>query len=925
MLRRLFIGLSLCLTVTGSLAAQEDRAKATGTLRGFVLDMGSGSTLHGVAIEIQPGGATVQSDLDGLFALEVPAGEYSILARKPGYINATVQNIKIKAGEETWQQVPITPTAGVSHEIVEVVAEAEKASTAALLSERKSLGALTDSIGSQEMALIGGSDGASVMQSVTGVSVVEDKYVFVRGLGERYSATQLNGSEIPSTQPDKKVVPMDLFPANLLENIQTEKSYSPDQPGEFAGGIVKVNTLDFPRKATFRISYGTGFNTLTTFKPFKSYYGGKYEFWGYDDGTRSLPAIIPDEKLTRKTPYSPGYTAQELQAFGRAFDNNWQFNEHRTASPAQKFNFVAGNTWGNLGMVLALNHSTGYQTRSERMVFYTLGSGDVLSPFSDYRFNLSRLNARTSATANVAYRLNNDHKIMFRNFYTHEGNDESRQFEGPNQDHGQVLRDYRLRFNEEGIYSGQLAGEHYLNALGNSLIEWSLTRANSTNNEPDLRENLYQFNPSVGDFTLANVSQSAFREFVGLTEVLWQPELNWTTFFHSGELIGSLKFGASYRQRDRDFEARRFRLIPLRTAGIDLTEAPNILLRPENIRPDGFELREETRNTDAYTAKSLNRAFYGMLDLSFGNWRFIGGVRLENDTQRVDTFDPFSSDLVTVSSELANKDWLPALNVVYHLNVDMNLRGSVSKTLNRPEFRELAPFDFTDVIGGRSVKGYPDLMRATIRNYDVRWEWFPGPTDLVSASFFYKGFQDPIERVVEATAQLRTSFRNAESAKNLGFELDFRRGLGFVGENLEDFSIGANYTYVDSSVQVPQGGIIVLTTSSRPLEGQSKNVFNGIFEYASPRSGTVARALINFQGRRISDVGALGLPDIFEDGYTSFDALVRQPLGPRWRLKFEAQNLLDAPVRWIQGGLVQREYHNGRTLSLSISYDFFGE
>ncbi|MEJ2079026.1 MAG: carboxypeptidase regulatory-like domain-containing protein [Acidobacteriota bacterium] len=439
MLRRLISGLSLWIAVSGIAWAQQEPAGATGTLKGFVMDLGSGSTLHGAVIEIQPGGATIQSDIDGLFSLDLPPGKYRILARKPGYINSTVENVQVKPGEETWQQVPITPESGVTHEVVEVVADAEKATVEALLSERKSLGTLTDSIGRQEMSLNAGTDGAGVMQRVTGVSIVEDKYVFVRGLGERYSATQLNGSEIPSTQPDKKVVAMDLFPASLLENIQTEKSYSPDQPGDFAGGIVKVNTLDFPQTATFKISYGDSFNTLTTFTPFKSYPGGRYDFWGYDDGTRSLPSDIPGEKLTRKTPFSDGYTAEQLQQFGRSFGDVWQFNENRKAVPGQKFNFIAGNTWGNLGMVLALTHGTDFQSRKERMVFYTLGADDKLSPFSSYQFASGRLNARTSATANFAYRLTNDHKIVFRNFYTHDGSDESRTFEGPNQDHGQVL------------------------------------------------------------------------------------------------------------------------------------------------------------------------------------------------------------------------------------------------------------------------------------------------------------------------------------------------------------------------------------------------------------------------------------------------------------------------------------------------------
>lgn len=927
MLRRLISGLSLCLALCGGLGAQATDTGATGTLKGFVLDLGSGSTLHGVVIEIQPGGATIQTDLDGLFSLELPPGQYRILARKPGYLNAIVEEVTVKAGEEVWQQVPITPEAGVSHEVVEVVADAEKATTAALLSERKGLGTLTDSIGSQEMALTSGSDGADVMQHVTGVSIVDNKYVFVRGLGERYSATQLNGSQIPSTQPDKKVVAMDLFPASLLENIQTEKSYTPDQPGEFAGGIVKVNTLDFPRAPTLKVSYGDSFNSLTTFKPFKSYPGGGLDFWGYDDGTRALPSIIPSQKIVRATPFSDGFTRSELQTLGRAFSDVWEVRENSDAMPGQKFNVIAGNTWGNLGIIFAVNHGTDYSTRQEHLVYYTLGEGDRLTPKKDYNFDLGRQTARTSGTANVAYRLGNDHKILFRNFYSHDAADEARLFHGYNDDIGQQIRNERLRFNEEAIYSGQLAGEHYLPIFGNSLLEWGLTRATSTLDEPDLRETLYEFSPSDNAFVLADESQSGYRQFINLTEVLWHPDVKFTTFFHGGSVIGSIKVGASYRQRERDFGARRFRLQALSTRDIDLTAPPEQIFVPENISPNGFELQETTRNTDTYFAKQLNRAAFAMADLTFGRWRFLGGARLETDDQRVDTFDAFRPDNTVVSTRLNNRDFLPAVNVVYSLNPQMNLRGSVSKTLNRPEFRELAPFDFTDVVGGRTTQGYPGLVRATIHNFDVRWEWFPGPTDLISGSFFFKRFNDPIERVVEATAQWRTSFRNAETAKNFGVEVDFRKSLGFIADGLEDFSVNANYTYVDSKVTIPEGGIVILTTLSRPLAGQSQNVFNGIFEWQNPKWGTIARGLINFQGQRISDVGALGIPDVIEDGFAGLDAVFIQPIGfsRRLGLKCTAQNLLDEEVRFLQGGLPQRTYRMGRTFTVSLSYSFFGE
>ncbi len=915
-------GLLALLLVTGSVLGQSG---PTGQLRGFVLDLSTGGTLNNTLVEVEPGGASAVTDLDGMFAFSLPAGEYSLVVRKPGYLPYRVEGVRVPDSGEVWQEVPLTPEGGVSQTTVEVVATSERATIEALLAERKSIGVLSDSIGRQEMALNPGSDGADVMQRVTGVSLVDNKYVFVRGLGERYSATQLNGSQIPSTQPDKKVIAMDLFPASLLENIRTEKSYMPDQPGEFAGGIVKVNTLDFPRSPTFKVTYGTSFNTLTTFQPFKSYPGGKYDFWGFDNGSRTLPSLIPPQRIVRGTAFTPGFTREELAVLGRAFTNVWEFDENRDAIPGQKFNFILGNTWGRLGLVFALNHGTDFENRKERMVFYNLGGGGQLEPFNDYQMEYSTMKARTSGTLNLAWRLGANHKLLFRNFYTHEASDESRFFEGSNSDFNGLYRNYRLKWEEESIYSGQLAGEHYLPFLGNALFNWTLSRATSMLDQPDLRETLYESRSLAGDeFVLADESQSGFRQFINLKEVLWDPDANLATFFHTGSVVGSVKIGAGYRHRDRDFGARRFRFVPVNTQGIDLTLPPEQIFTPDNINPRGFELRETTRNTDAYTALQITRAWYVVGDLSWRRWRFVGGVRLEDDEQRIETYNPFQRSLITVSTRLDNRDYLPALNVVYQLNGQMNLRASAAKTLNRPEFRELAPFDFSDVVGGRTVQGYAGLTRATIQNYDLRWEWFPAATDLVSVSFFEKRFNDPIERVVEATAQLRTSFRNADSAENRGVELDLRKGLGFLSRRLENLRVTGNYTFVDSEVQIPAGGIIVLTTRSRPLSGQSRHVFNGILEYTSPRWRTTARALYNFQGSRISDVGAFGIPDIIEDGYRSLDALVSQPFGS-WNLKFAAQNLLDEEVRFLQGGLPQRVYRLGRTFTVSLSYSFFGE
>jgi TonB-dependent receptor len=380
-------------------------------------------------------------------------------------------------------------------------------------------------------------------------------------------------------------------------------------------------------------------------------------------------------------------------------------------------------------------------------------------------------------------------------------------------------------------------------------------------------------------------------------------------------LPAQYKFGGSYVDRSRDFSSRRFRFVPVNTGGLDLTQPVEALLTPANIGPR-FEIKEETRPTDTYDASQSVASFYAMTDLTMSSRvRLVGGARIERFDQEVNTFDLFDLDGTIITAHLENTDVFPAANFVFAVAQNQNLRVSVSQTVNRPEFRELAPFEFTDIVGGRAVVGNPDLRRALIQNVDVRWEMFPGGDQVVAASLFFKHFDDPIERIVEPTAQLRTSFTNADSARNVGLELEARQR--FAGQ----FMIGANYTFVDSSITLSGAATQVQTSLERPLAGQSKNLFNFVFEAGSDAPVT-GRLLYNFFGKRISDVGSLGLPDIFEDSRGSLDFV----LSTRWRtlnLKFSAENLTDEAYTFTQGDLLQREYKLGRAFTFGVGVGLY--
>jgi TonB-dependent receptor len=304
-----------------------------------------------------------------------------------------------------------------------------------------------------------------------------------------------------------------------------------------------------------------------------------------------------------------------------------------------------------------------------------------------------------------------------------------------------------------------------------------------------------------------------------------------------------------------------------------------------------------------------------MVDIALSaGTRINGGARVERFDQNVTTFDPFGLFARTIEANLENTDVFPAINLVQSFAGNQNVRLSYSTTVNRPEFRELAEFEFTDVVGSRAVRGNPNLQRALIQNVDARWETFPGGRNIVSASAFFKNFDRPIERVVIAAANPITTFQNADTARNFGVELETAYELG------QGFFVNANYTFVDSKIALLPEQQTVQTSLERPLAGQSKNLFNVTAEYA--RSGFAARVLVNYAGDRISDVGSNGAPDIIEQGRETVDLVFTQRLG-RFNLRLSGENLTDSEYSFTQGDRSQRSFKFGRTFGMSVGLNVF--
>jgi hypothetical protein len=907
--------------------APTNRSTQSVRVVGVVRDEANAIALPGVPVEVVGAEEIVYTDVDGRYVVQVPRGTHQIKVLLEGYQEKV---ITVEATDRA-VTLDIGLTMNRFAETVQVTAQAinvETSSAEAQLIERRQAPVITDNIGSQEMKDNGDRDAASAMERVTGVSIVENSYVFVRGLGERYSNTTLAGSVLPTTEPDKKVVPLDLFPTALIDSVQVSKSYSADKSAEFAGGLVQIIPIKLPSQPVFDLTYGIGYYGNATGNDIPLSPLGSRDYWGFDNGARALPSGIPGSKIVRQGIYTPdvGFNNSQITDYGKMFENVWRPAD-KNAKPGQSWSATFGDRFNKFGIVASATQSYKEQFVEEDRRFFRIGDAGTLDAASDYHMLTGVQKAQLGIVANLSYQFSTNQRITFENFYTHSGRDEGRFFSGTNQDNARDYQNNRLQFIEEGLFSNAIGGEHFFQSLANSRFDWRANFARATRDEPDLRETLYErpLNSAANVvYTYADESQSGFRQFNELSDDTADVMLNWATLSAAGGKPTQYKFGFAYADRDRDFLSRRFHFIPITTQKAD---AGNLLfdntLPPEAIFVESnigtaFRLSEETRPTDAYRGEQSTTSAYGMVDVAMSSRaRLIAGARVEQFDQTVITQDPFGLFEREVQAENNNTDFFPAVNFVLGATANSNLRFSYSTTVNRPEFRELAEFEFTDVVGNRAVKGNSDLQRALIQNVDGRWEMFGGGRGVVAASVFYKYFDKPIERVVIAAANPIATFQNADHARNFGIELEVARQVG------SHVFLNANYTFVDSKITLAPEQLGVQTSAERPLAGQSENLFNVGGEVFF--GGFSTRVLYNFVGDRISDVGANEAPDIVERGRGALDVVLAQ----RWRgltIRATLENLTDSEYEYTQSleiDRIQRLYKLGRSYTISFGYSVF--
>ena len=937
----LFLGIGLGLAET---RAADQQTQQVIKITGIVVDSETDERLAGVAVRVIDMQIRVTTDETGTFSLELPSGTYKIQATASLYNTYMVPNFQVNALETPLPlQIRMAPQI-VKLDAIKLPVQLSQSSERGLLEQRMRSSRIEDSISTEEISRLPASSAGDAIKRVTGVSIVGGRYVFVRGLGERYSNTLLNNVEIPSPEPNRRVVPMDIFPASLLASLQTVKTFTPDQPGGFAGGSVQVFTKDFPEDLTMSLSMSSGFNTQTTGADGLTYPGGNLDFLGFDDGSRDLPGIVEnsaaDLPIRERGRFTPlGFTPEQIQEFGQSFSNVWS-PERQVIPVNQSYKFSLGNSntlfgkeFGYLGVISYGNsHSYGTQVRNA----FRIGLNETLSPVTSYNVERSGNEVDWGGVLNTSLRFSPQHQLSIRTLFTHTAEDETRTWDGFNADRNTDLRSFRLRYVERELFSGQLAGTHDFNfgepeleeleesdvvATANPpdvSMEWRLTYSRASRDEPDTRENIYE-DRGDGTYTFRDVTHSGSRFFFDLEDDEYNARADWKVPIGAE---GLFKFGGLLRDRSRTFDARRFRFLPSDRvdATVNLSDPPEILFQTKNIAPRVFELRESTRATDNYLADHTIYSGYLMLDIPISaKWQFMAGGRLESSAQKVTTYDPFSVTTKPIVADLETLDLLPGANLTYRLTERMNLRLAASRTITRPDFRELAPFEFTDFVGGRTVLGNPELERTQINNFDFRWEAFPQIGGVLAISAFYKRFQKPIEQIVQPQAEVRITYENADAANNYGLELEARQNLGVLTDALRSFSINTNAALISSQVVLPDVGI--QTSSERPLQGQCPYIVNVSVGYEAPNWGITSAIAYNIFGRRLSEVGNHGVPDVYEQPRGQLDVSFSRVVADYYKISFSAKNLLDPDVHFKQGEEPYVRYKLGRAFSFGVSYD----
>ncbi len=888
-------------------------AQERGSIHGEVQELSTKDFLPGVNVFIEGTTIGASTDINGHFEINnVPAGSHKLVCSFLGYVKQ-IKDIEVTAGKTVTVNFVLEESSQRLGE-VEIVSQRATATENAVMLEMKDAKQLISGVSRQQISRSQDSDAAKVMQRVPGITIVGNRFVMIRGVAERYNQVLINDVIAPSTEVDRRTFSFDLIQSDAIDRMIINKTASADTPGDFAGGVIKVYTINYVDEDFTNVNLGLGYRVGTTFQDFYMSNGSNTDFIALDNSFRPLPADFPITRVMKESPRN----ATLRQTAAHSLPNNW--NPIRsTVLPNYSFGVSLGRkkTFEN-GSKLVSTNNLSYSKKFQNIV-RDFTRYDAWTDFSEpinlfFKFEDDMYEEETSISAmsNWSYIINSRHSIKFSNLFNQIAEERTTLRSGVNFFRPDELRkDYLLGFRSRTIYSGQFEGKHEFSPVNN--LRWVTGGSFLGENEPDLRRfRTYTENTGPGAengiFTMILPPSSnlfdASRYYGKLKEFSVNNGLDYThTLAESSRGKMELKGGTYVDYRKRDFNSRYFSFLypgfsdPV--IGEQLSQLPlDVIFSNENVTPaDGFILEEGTRPIDSYASSNFLMSGYAMISAPIGLLNIIGGLRVENNQQKLDAQD----DLGPIKIDNTVLSFLPSLNLSYSITERSLIRAAYSRTVNRPEFRELAPFLFYDYQLDAGRAGNPNLETATIDNFDLRYEIYPRLGEVVSLGAFYKRFDKPIENITNITTeQPQFTYANADYAENLGVEFEFRKSFKQVFNSpfLDRMSANVNASYIWSEVNL--GAAAINQEQVRPLQGQSPYIINLGLSYLDNANKFSVSAYYNIFGDRIFSVGDVLFPTIFELPRNSLDITITKEINKMIAIKAGVRDLLNAQYRFVQ-------------------------
>lgn len=939
-----------------------------GYLRGSVFDGKTGEFLPGVTVYVEGTTLGTITDFDGLFGLELAPGNYQIRISFISYETIKIQDLKIDAGKTTLLENLKMEEASIEIQETVVTARAIRNTETALLTMKRKSVTLMDGISSGGLKRIGDSDAASSIKRITGVSIEGGKYVFVRGLGDRYTKTILNGLDIPGLDPDRNTLQMDIFPTSIIENLVVNKSFSADLPADFTGGVINISLKDFPESKKAEISLSAAYNPSAHLNPnFLTYEGGRTDFLGFDDGTRAIPSTNNIPLFTEVVGKPDGEKGQRYREILQSF------NPVLAAEKQRSFmDYSIGTSLGDqlkinqttLGYFLSLSYisSTDYYDEAE-YGRYGLSADQQQHEMENRELQKGKQGSQSVLISGMAGFALKRKQAKYRMNLLHlqHGESQSGIFDYRNADQGAIFSgiQHNLDYSQRGLTNLLLEGTHALISSGWNIV-WKVSPTHSSIVDPDIRYTRYENRD--GQYHIGTEVGFPERIWRNLNEDNLAAVLHITKELELNQQPVKLRFGGGYTHKDRNFEIMNFML---NIRNIPLTGNPNELFQSDNLWPyqgnvsrgTTFEAPFIPVNPNQFQAENYNAAGYFSAELNFmKDLKGIIGLRAERFVQYYTGQDQLGSRDLKNEKVLDDLDLFPTINLIYQIRETQNLRASYSKTIARPSFKELSYAEIFDPISGRTFIGgmfrdandiagieYWDgqLQSTDIHNIDLRWEMFGKNAQTISAGVFVKQFNRPIEMVQFATQTGSFQPRNVGNGQVAGAELEIRQGLEPVADELKNFAFSMNFTITHSRIELSNTEYTSRVENARngqqvrayrPMAGQAPYIVNAGFTYNGSDEGfgkgLTAGIFYNVQGQTLQYVGIVDRPDIFTVPFHSLNLNLDKKTGGKFTFGLKINNLLnDWRESVFKSYGAKNKYFSrlkpGQSLQLKISYDLF--